>query len=437
MNVEIVDWNDDGRGRGRLAGRVALVSQAHPGEEVVFRPDRTTRGTLQGRVARVVKRDPRRRSHACRHEFHCTGCPFLALAVEDEARFKHDRVRRVLAAVGVDVEPDAVRTPTEPFGYRHLAKQSFGRRRGRVFLGSRVAGTDRLTDNAGCPVLVGPLARVMEEIARTAEVLGLPISTRESGPGLLHVVARHSRSRGQQLLTLVSDEPGATSAVALGRELATTCATLAGVHAIANRSAGNVLLAGDLQRIAGSEALEEELLGYRHLIGPRAFFQVSPVAAAELFGVALDLAGTGASCVEGFAGVGALTLPLAERFGRVAAVESEGSSAASLEAATRRHGVTNVEVVTAPVEEVLARLLLSVQPEVVVLDPPRRGLGAALASHLGAGAASRIVLLSCEPATLERDLPPLIAHGFRVERVVPVDQFPRTAHVETVTLLVR
>lgn len=437
MRVEIEDRNEDGRGRGRVDGRVALVSQAHPGEDVELRLDRTTRGTVQGRVKELYRRDETRVAHGCAHEFDCTGCPLLACTQEAEADFKMGRVRRALQEAGSELEPEPLLRPGPDFGYRCLGKQVFAIKDRRVVLGSHVAGTHLVANNRGCPILAPPLASLLDACADAAEEMSLPISRGLDSPGLMHAVARWSLADEQALLVIVGDEADGAAAKALAHAMAERRPEVAGAHVIINRTGGNVLLAGDLSKVAGVDAIEEELLGWRHRIGPRSFFQINPVAASELVRLATDMAGKGLSCVEAFAGVGALTLPLTERFDRVAALESSPEATNALREAGRLKARDGLDVTCGRAEEALPALLSAHRPEVVVLDPPRRGLGEALARSVCESTAERVVLLSCQPKTLARDLPAFLEAGWRLERLAPVDQFPRTAHVETVALLLR
>lgn len=432
MRIDIEDRNEDGRGRGRTGKRVVLVSQAHPGEQVTVRVDRTTRGTVQGRVAQLLRKDPARIETPCRHAFHCTGCALLQAPESEEDAFKRERVTSALA--GLQAPPlEPTRRPSGPYGYRHLAKQVFGRRGREVLLGSYVAGSHHVTDNDGCPVLAAPLLDVLRGVAATATAMGADIHDEDRAvTGLRYAVARCSRADGTVLLTLVTSASDTGVAANVARRVHDDHDAVVGAHVVVNEGPGNALLAGTLVPIVGAEWVEEEILGHRHRIGPRTFFQVNPESAEELFRVAADAAGAGARCLEGYAGVGALTLPLAQRFEQVTAIESQPEAARLLaDAATDRGIVVHAE----DAEHALPDRLADGPWDAVVLDPPRRGLGAAVVGALAEHAPPRIVLLSCEPATLARDLPPLVAAGYGIARLVPVDQFPRTSHVETVTLL--
>jgi 23S rRNA (uracil1939-C5)-methyltransferase len=178
--------------------------------------------------------------------------------------------------------------------------------------------------------------------------------------------------------------------------------------------------------------------GFVHHLGPASFFQINPAAAEEILRWTLELAGGGERCVEGYAGVGALTLPLSDQFAHVTAVESNPSAVEAMRRAVGRyHREAVIDAVCADAEAYLPELLASAAPDAVVVDPPRKGLGEAICSALVACTARRMVFVSCDPRALARDLPVLGEGGWVIERVVPVDQFPRTGHVEAVVGLRR
>ncbi len=438
MKVRIEDRNPDGRGRGKDGDRAVLVSQAHPGEVVVVRPDRTTRGTVQGRVARILDRDPTRIGHDCGHEFHCTGCPLLAASAEDEAAFKLDRVRAALAAAGLEGQvPREVVVPTALFGWRHFAKMVFGRRGPHTILGSYVQGTRRLVDNRGCPVLAPPLRDLMDALALSADRARLPVHETGVRVGLRHALARLSRATGEMIVRVVTSEERPEAVIAAVRALRRSVPALAGAEILVETGETADLRSGELCWREGAAEVTEEIQGFQHRVGIDTFFQVNPVAAERLFEAATSGAGTGATCVEGYSGVGALTLPLSRAFGRVVAVEAAAASAARLRAAAEAAGEGRIEVREGRMEALAGEILALAHPDAVVLDPPRKGMGEVVAGEVARSTARRVVLLSCDPEALRVDLGPLRAGGFAVDRVVPIDQFPRTAHVETVTVLSR
>ncbi|HYC77580.1 MAG TPA: 23S rRNA (uracil(1939)-C(5))-methyltransferase RlmD [Planctomycetota bacterium] len=434
QTVLIEGLERDGRGKAVRNGRAVLLPQAYPGEAVAFRTDVSTLGALQGRPLKVLKASPDRVPHPCTHEFHCTGCPLLSYRPEAEGRFKTGLVRKAAAGIpstGQDPVRPLIASPA-PFGYRHYGKQHFARRDGRVVLGSYVQGTHRVADNRGCPVLAPALAATFDRLADLVSQAGLPLHAPEGERGLRHAVARHSKATGRIQLVLATSEPEGVRAEAFVGGLAAELPVVESAFLLVQQGEGNFLLEGDPKPIFGPPELEETLLGKRFLIGPKSFFQINPWGAETLFTRAAEAAGTGDVVLELFSGVGALTLKLADGFRRVVAAEASAEAADCARRNAARNGAAHVEVRTARAEEAAATLLREISPEAVVVDPPRKGLGPQLAGLLAASSAKTIVLLSCDPQALQRDATALAAGGRRLDLVQPVDQFPRTAHVETV-----
>ncbi len=440
LSVEITDLQDDGRGRGRHGSQAVVLPQAYPGEVVEYRVDVASKGALQGRVLLVQRKSRDRVAHPCAHEFRCTGCPLLSYAPEAEAAFKSGLVRAALALVP-GLAPGVVRpivVPAGPFHYRYFAKQQFAHASGTTFLGSFVHGTHVITDNAHCPVVAPGLAGLLDTLASIAARLALPVHRPADGErlprrGLRHVLVRQSRATGQLSLVVASSSEGARDAEDLVRSVAGMVPDLAAAWVSESSDDGNNLLQGALRHVYGAEWIEEELLGHRYRIGPRTFFQINPAAAEVIFGTALEWAGSGTSAVEFHAGVGALTLPLATRFARVTSIEASADAVALAQQNLLSGGRTNVAALCGDAAALAPAVLERERPEVVILDPPRKGLGPELIGLLAGSTARRVVLVSCDPAALGRDAKGVGAAGFRVAEVLPVDQFPLTSHFECIT----
>ncbi|MEM6733436.1 MAG: methyltransferase domain-containing protein, partial [Myxococcota bacterium] len=250
--------------------------------------------------------------------------------------------------------------------------------------GSFVSATHDVADMKGCPVVDPGLTQTLETLRvglSSAPVHG------PRNPGLRYVVARRSRATGESLVTLVtSGDPHELEIPALGPTV--------GVWTLRNDTEGNRILVGSPEHVSGPRTIEERLAGHAHPIGPTSFFQVNPLAAERLFAIALEAAGEGERCVEGYCGVGVLTLPLKDQFARVLANEINPESTAILE-----KRAPSVEVHTGSAEHMLPPLL-DEPADAVVLDPPRKGLGPRVAQAIANTRAGRIVLLSCEPKSL-------------------------------------
>jgi 23S rRNA (uracil1939-C5)-methyltransferase len=436
LSVVVESLEHDGRGKATRQGKVVLLPQAYPGEGVVFRVDVSTKGALQGRVLKVVRPSKDRVEHPCGHEFHCTGCPLLSYRPEAEARFKRALVARALAELvsdGVDSVKEA-ETPVGPFGYRHYGKQAFARRDGRVVLGSFVQGTHRVADNRGCPVLAPKLAAIFDRLADLAKRSGLPIHEPGGARGLKHAIARLSRKTGRALLVVADSSDDGAPFEAFLRSFASDLPEATSVFRLAQPGEGNVLLEGACTKIHGDDVVVEEILGKSFRIGPKSFFQVNPAGAEAIFRRAVAFMGEGETALDLYAGAGALSLQLSGAFRKVVAVEASAEAAGHAAENAAMNGCSGVSVRNARIEDVLSALSEEVRPDAIAADPPRRGLGPEVATILAKGPARRIVLLSCDPSSLGRDAKALIAAGRRLVSAVPIDQFPRTGHVEIVSL---
>jgi 23S rRNA (uracil1939-C5)-methyltransferase len=430
--VNISERNEDGRGRGRHGGRVVLVSQAEPGERVRVRVDRESRRTVQGRVGELVNTSAMELPQPCPQVFECTGCSMLRATEQSERDFKRAKVIDIVAKHGVAPElVAACESPSSTYGYRHYAKQRFFAHHGELRLGAYVAGTHEVASTRGCPVLEERLRSRLDEFVAGAA----PESrvAQDGGLGLCHLMARISRSTGAVLWT-VSTVGGEDLAAELLRR---ACREGDSGYLIAKQRDDNSLLAGELHHVVGATWIEDEIHGFSHAIGPRSFFQINPVAAERMVSIAADWLGEGCCLVEGYAGVGLFTLPMSKSFDRVWATELSQEAVSALRASAERYQRGGIECAAGPADPVLIEGMRTEQPDALLLDPPRKGLGEAVVAAAVASTAARVVLLACEPKSLAQDLPGFAAGGFTVRRVVPVDQFARTGHVEAMVLLQR
>ncbi len=442
-DIEIVNRNDDGRGRGYLGDRVVLVAQTVPGDIVKVKIDKQTKNTVQGRVKKLVRASPQRESGDCPHEFVCTGCMLMGTSEEDELTYKVERVAGFLeksVTVGDLEEKLQVERPSEALNYRYYAKQVFSVQNGRPILGAYIASTHDVADNSGCPVLAPSVRQAVDAVADEVFRRKLRIAWKGE-PGLRYLTVRGSKASGEILISLVSSRAlegvWREELVLLAEGLLDRIDGVCGVVAIENMDKGNVLLKGEASVLAGRATVTEEMCGFQHEIGSQSFFQINPVSAAAMFETALEFAGEGELCLELFCGVGAMTLPLTRAFKKVIAVELSEESTAALSRALAQVPAESVRVEQGDAYQLGPDILRETGAKVLVADPPRRGLGAELIKSIADSSVQRLVFLSCQPAVLERDLPLLEKAGFKLSALSIVDQFPGTVHVETVALLER
>ncbi len=369
-----------GEGVGRDAGgRVVFVPLAAPGDLLRVRIVEAHARFARAEIESIVEPGPSRVTPKCRVFGRCGGCAWQHVDYAAQVEAKRAILRDALVRIGGLAEPplDFVASPA-PYGYRGRA---------RLLAAEGAIGFRERRSHAVCPIDACPLL---------APPLDAALGALAADPAL---------EAGEWELALGSD--GGARAVPLARAAAA-------------------------ERVAIAAA------GERIEISAGVFAQANALLLEALAGAVVESAGEGAELLELFAGAGFFTLALARRFGRATAVESDARAVADLAHNARASGLPHVRVLEAASETVLADASAHrVAPDVVVLDPPRGGIGTRASGHLARLPARRVVHVSCDPATLARDLAVLTQRGFAVERVTGLDLFPQTPHVEAVAVLVR
>jgi 23S rRNA (uracil1939-C5)-methyltransferase len=437
VELEITALAAGGRGVARRDGKVWMVDGAFPGDRVLAAAVRERPRLAEGHAVRILTPSDRRREPVCPVQGSCGGCPWMVLPEPDQREWKRrvvlDSLERIAGLKSPEVEE--VRPSPLDLSYRGKAEFSIGSDdAGRTLVGfHHNRHPEKLVDVASCPVIPEAANRVLREVRRT---LGAPEEGGTVGPvGALgrRLVLRQSSSDGSVLVIFRGQ----------GREWAgprKDMERLAKVPAVA----GVVALTGIPGRrggvrsmlMAGRDHLVEELGGTVFKVPAATFFQVNPAAAAGLVKQVLEMAGpitNGDPVLDLYGGVGVFAWALAAGGARATVCEADPHAVA-----VGREGVGSPHhprFVCDDVGRFLGRGGLS--PRLVVANPPRTGFGKGVGESIAGLGSRRIIMVSCDPGTLARDLKPLLAAGYRLVRVVPVDLFPQTAHVETVTLLTR
>jgi 23S rRNA (uracil1939-C5)-methyltransferase len=373
----------------------------------------------------------------CPHRPPCGGCALLELPYEAQRERKRSRVCEALARFPsqADLPVGACLPAPSPVGYRTRAKFAVALSRGaaRAVIGLFRPGSHEVLDLPECRVVHPALLPLLDELRARLPEAGLPV---------LHVDLRWSRHAARAHLTLVVRGPcDPDRARPFAAALCAVRPELAGVG-LRETSGGPVprAVGGSTRDLCGERYLVETLAGARFRLSPGAFFQADPAAAEQLHRLAREWLGDPApepprQLCDLYAGVGAFAVTLADLAPRVTAVEQVAAAAEDAVASAALSGAA-LQVVRAPVERFLAATRDD-PPDRVVLDPPRRGLAAAVIQALGAAGPTRLAYVSCDPETLARDLDALAPLGLVAREAVPVDLFAQTDEVETVALLER
>jgi 23S rRNA (uracil1939-C5)-methyltransferase len=426
-----------GAGVARLDGYVVFVRGAVPGDRVRARVTKSKRSFAEADSVELLDPSPDRVEPIAPHP----GAPWQVLPYERQLSEKEDQVRDALARIGRFESPpvEPIVPPVEQLRYRNKLEYSFGEdEEGELVLGFHRPGRFDLIDDVSQDILASErVDEVREAVKAWCREEGLTAWDRRGQQGLLrNLVVREGRRTGQ-LQARVVTSPGSSFRV---EELA---AATPADNFLWTRAASvaETTRAGDTDIVKGKAYLEEELSGLRFRISPDAFFQTNTEMAERLYGAAAELAGLSGRerVLDLFCGIGTIALSLALDAAEVWGVEIVEEAVADAIENARLNGVDNANFFAGDVRLAMRPLLeQSGQPDVVVLDPPRAGLSQKVVRRVIEAEAARIVYVSCNPTTLASDVKVLREqYGYELVKTRPVDMFPHTPHVESVSLLTR
>ncbi|RUS43282.1 23S rRNA (uracil(1939)-C(5))-methyltransferase RlmD [Cohnella sp. AR92] len=460
--LDIQGLTHEGEGVGRVEGYTLFVRGAVPGDRVRAEVVSIGKSFGRARLVELLAASPDRIAPPCEIYNTCGGCQLQHWSYEAQLRWKQQHVLDNLARIGklpvvaydpegsVPVDengrPSAVVRPVigmeEPWRYRNKAQVPIGySRAGGLVGGFFEQGTHDIVDMDACLIQQEPNEESVRLVKRIARSLGYSAYDRETGRGLLrHVVVRHAEATGERMVVLVTngkDLPHADELVGLIQE------SVPGVKSICQNvnTARTPVVFGDETRVLwGNDVIYDDIGDIRFAISARSFFQVNPAQTERLYRSAVEYAAlTGEETViDAYCGIGTISLFLARHARRVYGVEIVPEAIEDARRNAVLNVINNAEFAVGDAGVVMPRWQAEgVSPDVIVVDPPRKGCDPALLETMLQLRPERIVYVSCNPSTLARDLRVLEDGGYRTVEVQPVDMFPHTAHVECCSLLVR
>ena len=427
-----------GEGVARIEGMAVFVKGALRGERARVRVEHVGHSAAWARVEALLEPSPARIEPDCPYYGACGGCQFRHMAYPEELEAKRRRVEDALRRIGgADIPVSVIHGAEHTLRYRN--KVQFPVAEGAV--GYYRERTHSVVDIADC--LLQPEEDTLCRAAFKGwmERFRVPAYDEKTGRGLIRHLFLRTNSRGEALCCVAVNGRSLPHGEELVESLRAAAPGLAGVVLSVNTRRTNVILGDEFRTLWGRDWLEETLCDHTFRLSTPSFFQVNRAQTEVLYRRALDFAAlTGSeTVVELYCGIGTISLALAPRAGRVIGVEAVPQAVDDARENARRNGLDHkVRFHCGDAGELAARLEREgVRPDVVVVDPPRKGLDPAVIAAAARMNPDRLVYVSCDPATLARDVKRFSALGYTPVRAEAVDLFPRTAHVETVALLSR
>ncbi len=427
--VHITALNSVGAGVGRLAsGKVIFIPFALPGEtvEAVLLAEKKT--WARGELKEILNPSLLRREPVCPHFYSCGGCALQHLEAQEQLTWKQTTVRESLARLGnlQDIPVLPVLESPVPLHYRNKITLQWEQKGEKAVLGFYRPGTRDLVEVRSCYLAASPLHEALAGLPDLLHGLPLPARAQKSKK---QVTLRYSCAQDEIMLAFFLPEEAGQALLQRLPALQERIPRLASAwHLAEHRSV----------HLAGKTRLQERLLGCTFSLGPRSFFQVNPRQAARLFQEVRNRLPYGtplAGLVDLHCGTGVMTLLAADRSARVFGIDTSGSAIADARKNARINRIPHAAFFQGTAEEVLPRLLKKAPIEAALLNPPRQGCPERLLHTLAEAKIPSLIYVSCNPATLSRDLQRLTARGYTAEAVQPVDMFPQTPHVETLATL--
>ena len=437
----ISDYTAEGQGVAKIDGCAVFIPNAVFGEKCRIRIEKVGKTWASGKIVEILERSPHRINRACPVAKKCGGCAFQHITYEEETRLKAQRVRDCLNRIGGEnlEEIPILSAPTTEC-YRNKAQYPVSAQNGRAYAGFFQAGTHQVIENDRCLLLPEEMDAVKDTVIAYMNRFHVPAYDEKSHTGLVrHIYVRRGAVSKQVLVCLVVNGNSIPQAHRLVAELKKIPGFTTLVLSV-NKEKGNTILGSEFIPLFGPGYIEDTLCGLHFRLSARSFYQVNHHQAQRLYEAAIAQAEITKedTVLDLYCGVGTITLCMAKAAGQVLGVEVIPQSVEDARDNARRNGIENARFFCGDAGQAALELEQSgIRADVVVVDPPRKGLNGDTIEALSRFAPRRIVYVSCDPATLARDVALLKERGYRVKNAMAADLFPRCAHVETVVLLSR
>ena len=441
IELRIDSLGSEGQGVGRYEGMAVFVPFALPNELVKAHIIKVAKNYAVGKLIKVIEPSKVRREPRCSSFTRCGGCNLMHMDYAAQLEYKRGLVENAFARIakieGVHVENTI--GMDEPYHYRNKAAFPFAMVDGRMCFGFFAPRSHRLIPIDGCFIEQEPLYNVASAVHCWAEENDIQPYDEETGSGTIrHVVSRITTSGDIMAVIVTKGRPKKLNK--LVDMLKERCEGIKSIILNRNDEDTNVIFGRSYETLWGEDTLTENLCGFEFSVSAASFLQVNPVqteclyAQVEAFLPEKD----GFEAIDVYCGTGTISMILSKRAKHVTGIENIKPAVEDAARNAERNGAGNADFICADAAEALPELIeKGTRPDVIVIDPPRKGCDKAVLNAITGSAVQRVIYVSCDPATLARDVRILVDGGYSIQKVQPIDMFPQTAHVETVVLLSR
>ena len=450
ITLTIEDLSDDGSGVGKSDGFIFFVKNTLPGDEIIAGVTKVCKNYGFARLVKIVKPSDGRCIAKCRVSEKCGGCSIQNYEYKKQLEYKFGKVKNDLIRIG-GLSPDETEKVLNPIigmdsPYRFRNKAQYPVRAGRdgkIRAGFYAGHTHYVIESDDCVIEPEINSAILTAVTGWMEKNHISAYDDEIKEGLVrHILIRHGFVSHECQVNLVINGnkiPDETGLIISLKKVVGDA--LKSITLCPNKRKDNVILGDSYRTIYGEGFITDTLVGITFKISPLSFYQVNPVQTEKLYGLAREYAGLSGDeeVLDLYCGIGTISLMLAKNAGHVTGVEIVDRAIRDAMENARINSIANAEFITGAAEEIIQTMLpgkgTRKTPDVVVVDPPRKGCARSCIDAILTLAPEKVVYVSCDPATLSRDVKIFREGGYEIKKATPVDMFPHSSHVEVVSLL--
>lgn len=439
--VHIEDLTHDGSGVGKVQGYPLFIPGALPGEEVEVKVGKTLKNYGFAKLLNIITPSPERIEGPCHVYPECGGCQIQHLTYEAQLKQKQKTVRDAIDRIAKlpDVPVHPVLGMEDPWRYRNKSQIPFSERDGQVVSGFYRSKTHHIVDTDVCIIQSEEADELMAMLKRELQILGIDAYDEHKHKGFLrHLVVRKARATGELMVVLVTAQRKFPESELVIKAIKRVVPDVTSIMQNVNTQKTNVIFGNETLNLYGKDVIIDTIGGVDFEISARSFYQVNPVQTETLYNQALNFAQlTGTETViDAYCGIGTISLFLAKQAKEVYGVEIVPQAIEDAKRNAALNGIDNAHFETGASEDVIPKWYSEGKTfDVLVVDPPRKGCDEKLLETILTHKPGRVVYVSCNPATLARDLRILEDGGYKTQEIQPVDMFPHSTHCEAVAWL--
>ncbi|MGG7060032.1 23S rRNA (uracil(1939)-C(5))-methyltransferase RlmD [Clostridium tertium] len=444
--LDIVSVGYEGEGIAKIDGYPIFIEGAILGEKVKALMVKVKKNYAYGKLIEVIEASEERVEPKCRVYKRCGGCTVQHMSYKKQLDYKFERVKDCVSKIG-GLDSLLVEYPIgmeKPERYRNKVQLPVGIVKGELSIGFYASRSHNIINLDTCLIqdeVADKVANITRNWMIKFNISAASIDGSFNKNGLIrHVMIRKGFTTNEVMVVLVSTKKDVPNLDRFIEEIKEKIDGIKSIILNVNKENTNVILGQECITLWGEDTITDYIDDFRFNISPLSFFQVNPVQTEKLYSKALEYAGlTGEEIVfDAYCGTGTITLFLSQKAKKVYGVEIIEPAIINARENARINNVDNVEFFVGKSEEIIPELIeKGIIPDVIVVDPPRKGCDIKLLDAIGKAKPKKVVYVSCDPSTLARDLKILEEKGYKTEKVQPVDMFPHTSHVETVVLMSR